>query len=123
MTRRADARTLLFEKIRTSPPKFVHVTGVPYTVELEQSEDPLRVDHVWITIEAPPFGFAIVNLESNNAGMRWDIAHTRRVTGYVPLDSATPVINEDKLEEDRIAREKRLVPGQWFDEDFNPVKD
>ena len=56
MTRRADARTLLFEKIRASPPKFVHVTGVPYTVELEQSEDPLRVDHVWITIEAPPFG-------------------------------------------------------------------
>ena len=56
MARRADARTLLFEKIRTSPPKFVHVTGVPYTVEMEQSEDPLRVDHVWITLEAPPFG-------------------------------------------------------------------
>ena len=56
MIRRADARTLLFEKIRTSPAKFVHVTGVPYTVELEKSDDPLRVDHVWITIEAPPFG-------------------------------------------------------------------
>ena len=56
MARRADSRTLLFEKIRTSPPKFVHVTGVPYTVELEKSEDPLLVDHVWITIEAPPFG-------------------------------------------------------------------
>ena len=56
MARRADARTLLFEKIRTTPPKFVHVTGVPYTVEVEQSEDPLRVDHVWITLEVPPFG-------------------------------------------------------------------
>ena len=56
MARRADARTLLFEKIRTTPPKFIHVTGVPYTVEVEQSDDPLRVDHVWITLEVPPFG-------------------------------------------------------------------
>ena len=56
MAKRADSRTLLFEKIRTSPPKFVHVTGVPYTVELEVSEDPLRIDHVWITLEVPPFG-------------------------------------------------------------------
>ena len=56
MARRADSRTLLFEKIRTTPPKFVHVTGVPYTVEIEQSEDPLRVDHVWITLEVPPLG-------------------------------------------------------------------
>jgi NAD+ dependent glucose-6-phosphate dehydrogenase len=73
-------------------------------------------------IEAPPFGFAIVYLESDNAGMRWDIEHTRRVIGYVPLDSATPVINDEKVEEDRIAREKRIVPGQWLDENFDPVK-
>ena len=56
MARRADARTLLFEKIRTAPPKFVHVTGVPYVVELETSDDPLRIDHVWLTLEVPPFG-------------------------------------------------------------------
>ncbi len=56
MARRADARTLLFEKIRTTPPKFVHVTGVPYAAELEQSEDPTRADHVWMTLEVPPFG-------------------------------------------------------------------
>ncbi len=56
MARRADSRTLLFEKIRTTPPKFVHVTGVPYTVEVEQSEDLQAVDHVWITLEVPPFG-------------------------------------------------------------------
>lgn len=56
MAKRPDSRTLLFEKIRTSPPKFVHVTGVPYVVEVEQSEDPLRVDHVWITLEVPPLG-------------------------------------------------------------------
>lgn len=72
-------------------------------------------------IEAPPFGFAIVYLMSDNKGMRWDIDHTRRVIGYVPLDSATPVIDEDKIEEDRIAREKRPAPGTWLDENFEAV--
>ena len=63
MIRRPDARTLLFEKIRTSPAKFVHVTGVPYVVELEAHNDPEHVDHVWITLEVPPFGRirAVVN--------------------------------------------------------------
>ena len=56
MGRKADARTLLFERIRTSPPKFVHVTGVPYIVEKEPAEDEEKIDHVWITVEAPPFG-------------------------------------------------------------------
>jgi hypothetical protein len=56
MGRKADARTLLFERIRTSPKKFVHVIGVPYAVEVEQTEDPLKNDHVWVTVEAPPFG-------------------------------------------------------------------
>ncbi len=56
MGRKADARALLFERIRTSPPKFVHVTGVPYIVEREPCEEDEKIDHVWITIEAPPFG-------------------------------------------------------------------
>lgn len=56
MARRPDARTVLLEKIRSSPPRFVHVTGVPYQVELEQSENPDRRDHVWITLESPPYG-------------------------------------------------------------------
>jgi hypothetical protein len=56
MPRRPDARTLLFEKIRTSAPKFVHVTGVPYTVELRPVEDPAKTDVIWLTVEAPPFG-------------------------------------------------------------------
>lgn len=63
MQRRTDARTLLFEKIRTSPAKLVHVTGVPYFVERELAIDPALADHVWITLEAPPFGRlrAVVN--------------------------------------------------------------
>jgi len=73
-------------------------------------------------IEAPPFGFAVVNLVSNNKGMRWDIEHTREVIGYVPLDSATPVIGEKAREADRIARGRAIVPGSWFDEHFADVK-
>jgi len=54
--RRPDARALLFERIRTSPPKFVHVTGVPYAAEREPANEANVADHVWITLEAPPFG-------------------------------------------------------------------
>jgi len=56
MARRPDARALLFERIRTSPPKFVHVRGVPYTVAVEENADPLKVDHVYLNVEVPPFG-------------------------------------------------------------------
>lgn len=56
MARRPDARALLFERIRTTPPKFVHVRGVPYVVAVEESADPLKLDHVWLTLEVPPFG-------------------------------------------------------------------
>jgi uronate dehydrogenase len=73
-------------------------------------------------IEAPPFGFAVVNLVSNNKGMRWDIGHTREIIGYVPLDSATPVIGEVARETDRVARAATITPGSWFDEHFTDVK-
>ena len=56
MIKRPDARAILFERIRTSPPKFVHLVGVPYFVEVEPETDPEKVDHVWITLEVPPFG-------------------------------------------------------------------
>lgn len=54
--KRPDARAILFERIRTSPPKFVHLVGVPYFVEVEPVVDPAKRDHVWITLEVPPFG-------------------------------------------------------------------
>lgn len=73
-------------------------------------------------IEAPSFGFAVVNLESNNLGMRWDIEHTRKIIGYVPLDRATPVMEEANRKADEIAREKRLMPGRWYDEHFDDIE-
>jgi uronate dehydrogenase len=72
-------------------------------------------------IEAPSFGFAIVNLESNNIGMRWDLEHTRKITGYVPLDTAPAVMGPSQLEQDRAAREVRIEPGTWLNENFDFV--
>ena len=73
-------------------------------------------------IEAPRFGFAVVNLESANAGSRWDLEHTRKVIGYVPLDSATPTIGERQIEQDRRASALRIEPGTWLNESFDAVK-
>lgn len=73
-------------------------------------------------IEAPSFGFAVVNLESNNLGMRWDIEHTAKVIGYVPLDSATPVMEDANRQADADARAKQLIPGHWYDEHFDDIE-
>lgn len=69
MRKRPDVRTLLYERIRNSPPKFVHVTGVPYTVEAEVCDDPEKEDHVWMTMEVPQYGRirAAVNTTSRSA--------------------------------------------------------
>jgi NAD+ dependent glucose-6-phosphate dehydrogenase len=73
-------------------------------------------------IEADHVPFAIVNLVSNNPGMRWDIEHTRKVIGYVPKDGATPVLEAHNREQDERARAVRLPPGTWFNEHFEVVE-
>jgi hypothetical protein len=62
--RRPDARAILFERIRTSPPKFVHLVGVPYAVQVEEATDATRLDHVWLTLEVPPFGRLRVSINT-----------------------------------------------------------
>ena len=64
MARKADARKLLLARIRSSPPKLVRVVGVPYFAEREVALDPDKVDHVWITIEVPPFGRIRVSINT-----------------------------------------------------------
>ena len=41
-------------------------------------------------IDAENVPFAVLNLMSNNAGMRWDLSETRRVLGYEPRDGHVP---------------------------------
>ncbi len=68
MRKQADSRALLFERIKNSPPKFVHVTGVPYSAELQTDGDGIA-DRLAITLEAPPFGrlTAVINTHSHLA--------------------------------------------------------
>jgi NAD+ dependent glucose-6-phosphate dehydrogenase len=73
-----------------------------------------------ITAAAVPF--AVVNLVSNNPGMPWDMSGTQRVLGFVPQDGFTPELSaQDRAEED-MARRAHLVPGQWLDQRFQPLK-
>jgi NAD+ dependent glucose-6-phosphate dehydrogenase len=54
--------------------------------------------------------FAILNLMSDNPGMRWDIERTREVIGYVSRDSHVAVITPAIEERERLARlERELV--------------
>jgi NAD+ dependent glucose-6-phosphate dehydrogenase len=73
-------------------------------------------------IEAEDVPFAILNLESDNPGMRWDIELTRKTIGYRPQDGHPPVMLPANLAEDEKARAVRLPPGTWFDEHFHVVE-
>ena len=52
-------------------------------------------------------GFAVLNLMSDNPGMRWDIETTKRVIGYAPQDGAVPVLTDDQRRDE--AEAERLV--------------
>ena len=80
------------------------------------------VDGVGAAIRAPRVAFAIVNLVSNNIGMRWDLEHTRRVLDFSPRDHYTPALSPEDIEEDRLARLARLQPGLWLDQHFRPLR-
>lgn len=60
---------------------------------------------------APPdLRFAVLNLMSDNEGMRWDLEATRRAIGYVPEDHASPVVTDEVREEEAAAgHARRLV--------------
>jgi NAD+ dependent glucose-6-phosphate dehydrogenase len=73
-------------------------------------------------IEAENVPYAVLNLESDNPGMRWDIEHTRKTIGYRPQDGHPPVMLPDNLHDDEKARMTRLPPGTWFDEQFTVVE-
>jgi uronate dehydrogenase len=74
------------------------------------------------SIEAEDVGFAVVNLVSDNPGMRWDLEHTRRVIGYRPRDGKAAVVTDEVRAEDERARATALPPGTWFSEHFRPVE-
>jgi NAD+ dependent glucose-6-phosphate dehydrogenase len=54
-------------------------------------------------------GFAVLNLMSDNPGMRWDIETTRRTIGYAPHDGAAPVVTDAITQDERSAAEFRSI--------------
>ncbi len=63
-------------------------------------------------------GFAVLNLMSDNPGMRWDIETTKRVIGYAPRDGYTVPDREPTVGERTTERTYALVASanEWLDE-------
>jgi len=59
-------------------------------------------------------GFAVLNLMSDNPGMRWDIATTKRMIGYAPQDSHAPVATDAITEGEATARSTRDLSNQLY---------
>lgn len=74
-------------------------------------------------IEAPDdLRFAVLNLMSDNAGMRWDLGPTRDAIGYEPADHSAPENGgQARAREDFVGRsraligdlDKRLIDEHW----------
>jgi NAD+ dependent glucose-6-phosphate dehydrogenase len=65
---------------------------------------------------------AVLNLVSDNAGMRWDMEKTKEVIGFTPQDSYSPMLAPEDQQEDNRAKLARLTPGSWLDQFFNPME-
>lgn len=52
-------------------------------------------------------GFAVLNLMSDNPGMRWDIEATRQAIGYAPQDGAAPTLTDAMRADEDAARRLR----------------
>ncbi|MEQ9567116.1 MAG: hypothetical protein RLN85_15110, partial [Pseudomonadales bacterium] len=73
-------------------------------------------------ILAKNVSIAVLNLVSDNAGMRWDMEKTKEVIGFTPQDSYSPMLAPEDQQEDNRAKLARLTPGSWLDQFFNPME-
>jgi len=62
-------------------------------------------------------GFAVLNLMSDNPGMRWDIAATEAVLGWTAQDGAMPTLTPDIIAEEDTARQTRALQSRLDDLD------
>jgi uronate dehydrogenase len=80
------------------------------------------LDGIQAAIDVPDVSFALLNLVSNNPGMRWDLSQTRQILNFEPRDGFTAIASPAVVAEDAAARLARLVPGQWLDQSFQPLR-
>ena len=70
-----------------------------------------------LALAAPKdLGFALINLVSNNEGMRWDLEGARKAIGYVPQDGMKMIYTDKVREDEARALAARLEPGRWLDQ-------
>jgi NAD(P)-dependent dehydrogenase (short-subunit alcohol dehydrogenase family) len=60
-------------------------------------------------------GFAVLNLMSDNPGMRWDIEMTKQTIGYAPQDGAAPIATDAIANDERSAHDLRRTIEQLDD--------
>lgn len=53
---------------------------------------------------AENIGFKVLNLMSDNPGMRWDIATTSETIGYLPRDGAAPDLSDEMMAQEEEVR-------------------
>jgi NAD+ dependent glucose-6-phosphate dehydrogenase len=58
---------------------------------------------------AEDVSFAVRNLMSDNPGMPWDVATTRRVIGYAPQDGHAAELTDDIMHHEELARRSRTL--------------
>lgn len=63
-------------------------------------------------VEVEDIGFEVLNLMSDNPGMRWDIDTTRRVLGWTAQDGAAPVLTPALEAEEAAARHSHALQTQ-----------
>ncbi len=80
------------------------------------------VDGVRAAILVAGVPFAILNLVSNNPGMSWDLTHTHKILGFLPQDGFVPDLSPEDRMEEALAGQARLVPGEWLDQRFRPLR-
>ena len=69
------------------------------------------------SVAAGGIGFAVLNLMSNNSGMRWDIETTQRVLGWTAQDGAAPSLTAEIIAEEDTARQTRALQSRLDDLD------
>jgi NAD+ dependent glucose-6-phosphate dehydrogenase len=58
---------------------------------------------------AEGLGFVVLNLMSDNPGMRWDIETTKQTIGYAPQDGVAPVLTKTIEQDERSANDLRRM--------------
>jgi uronate dehydrogenase len=108
-----------FQRGENIPGPWMKIGAFGQTIWLS-NRDMLQAMEKAIEVEDVPY--AVLNLESDNPGMRVDISETKRILGYAPQDGHEAEITPELIAEDERARAACIEPGTYFDEYFTRIE-